>query len=123
MSNAATNVVNLPPGRPNVPAVPSFLRTRAARRLWRSTVTSYATEDHHLTLLEQACVCVDRLVQARRAIEQHGLLVKDRFGALRPNPAVAIERDCRIALARLLRELALSDDVDLDSSIRPPRLR
>ena len=68
-------------------------------------------------------MCVDRLVAARREIAARGIVVPDRYGALKANPAVAIERDARIALARLLRELQLSDDADLDSSIRPPRMR
>ena len=106
-----------------VPGAPRHLATRQARRLWRSTVEGFTLEPHHLALLEEACVCVDRLVAARREIDARGLIVDDRYGAPKANPAVAIERDARIALARLLRELQLGDDADLDSSIRPPRAR
>jgi phage terminase small subunit len=106
-----------------VPGAPRHLATRQARRLWRSTVEGFTLEPHHLALLEEACVCVDRLVAARREIATRGLIVSDRYGAPKANPAVAIERDARIALARLLRELQLGDDADLDSSIRPPRAR
>jgi len=106
-----------------VPGAPRHLATRQARRLWRSTAEGYTLEPHHLTLLEEACVCVDRLVAARGEIAARGLLVLDRYRVPKQNPAVAIERDARIALARLLRELQLGDDADLDSSIRPPRMR
>lgn len=105
-----------------LPGAPRHLATRAARKLWRSTVATFALEPHQLTLLEEACVCVDRLIAARAEVRARGVLVNDRYGVPKANPAVAIERDCRIALARLLRELHLSDEPDLDSSIRPPRI-
>jgi phage terminase small subunit len=100
---------------------PRHLQSRDARKLWRSTVEAFHVEAHHLAILEQACTCVDRLVAARAEIARRGIVVDDRYGVPKQNPACAIERDARIGLARLLRELQLGDDTDLDSSIRPPR--
>ena len=49
----------------------------------------------------------DRLQQAREALAANGLTYLDRYGAPRSRPEVAIERDSRIAFARLLRQLDL----------------
>ena len=62
----------------------------------------------------------DRCVEAREALAAHGLTFEDRFGQPRARPEVAIERDNRIALARLVRELGL--DVHEPEESRPPAL-
>lgn len=59
------------------------------------------------------------MTQAQAILEGEGIVVEGRFGK-RAHPAVAIERDARLAFARLVRELALHDDADADA--RPPRI-
>jgi len=59
------------------------------------------------------------MTAASALIAEQGLTVTDRHGQVRPHPAVAIERDSRVAFVRVLRELGLSDEAN-DS--RPPRL-
>jgi hypothetical protein len=55
-------------------------------------------------------------------LEASGLTITDDRGNIRPHPAIAIEKDSRIAAARLIRELDL--DVDLPTApARPPALR
>jgi hypothetical protein len=70
-----------------------------------------------LTLAAEAW---DRAEQAREAIAQHGMTFMDRFGQPHARPEIAIERDNRIAFARLLRELAL--DVEAPDAPRPPSI-
>ena len=89
------------------PKVPKHLRSTDARRLWRRTVDSFDLQEHHLSLLDAACKAVDRLVESRDLLDRDGLVVTDRTGGLKQHPAVAIERDSRIALARLVRDLGL----------------
>ncbi len=59
--------------------------------------------------------------QARVALAEHGLTFTDASGSPKTRPEVAIERDSRIAFARLIRELDL--DVDTPAEVRPPALR
>jgi hypothetical protein len=46
---------------------------------------------------------------AREAIEEHGMIFEDRFGQPITRPQVAIERDSRLAFARLITQLGLRD--------------
>jgi hypothetical protein len=88
---------------------------------WRTVAADYALEAHHLRILTLAAESWDRGVEAREAIARHGTVYVDRFDQPRARPEVAIERDSRIAFARLVRELALDLDQP-DETSRPPRL-
>jgi len=90
----------------------------ATREWWRSVVSEYDLEPHHLRLLTLAGEAWDRCRQAREALAESGLIYEDRFGQPRARPEVAIERDSRIAFARLLRELGL--DIQEPGDSRPP---
>jgi phage terminase small subunit len=94
----------------------------ARRRLYRRLAADYQLggEPHALETLKLACEALDRCDQARDLIAEHGVMVEDRFGQLRPNPAIAIERDSRIGALRALRELSLDASEVVDS--RPPRI-
>ena len=99
---------------------PKHLRA-ATKRWWLSVATGYELEEHHLKLLTLAAEAWDRCVQTREALAEHGLTYKDRFGQPRARPEVAVERDARIAFARLLRELALDINEPSDEC-RPPAI-
>lgn len=100
---------------PKVPSAPARLSPEA-RKLWRDVVGAFELEAHHLALLERACEALDRLREAQAAIARDGLLVQGRYGP-RTHPAAAIERDSRLAFARLLREIGL----DLEAPAAPSR--
>jgi phage terminase small subunit len=100
---------------------PSHL-SESTRRWWKTVLADYDLDPHHLKLLQAAAEAWDRLQDARKAIGEHGTTYTDRFGAPRLRPECAIERDSRLAFARLIRELDL--DVDPPSAgARPPALR
>ena len=101
------------------PAAPAHL-TAEARAWWESVVADYVLDAHHLRLLQLAAEAWDRGQQARRALKRHGTTYTDRFGQPKARPEVAIERDSRIAFARLLRELALDVDGPAEPYARPP---
>jgi phage terminase small subunit len=104
------------------PKPPKFLRP-ATKKWWKTVVSRWILEDHHVRLLTLAAGAWDRAEQARELLAKHGLTFID--GKLnRPvaRPEVAIERDSRLAFARLLRELDLDITVPAAES-RPPALR
>ncbi|PVZ47915.1 P27 family phage terminase small subunit [Thalassobacter stenotrophicus] len=84
---------------------------------WQHVQNDFALEAHHIRLLTLACEAWDRGAQARAILDAQGLTYLDRFGAPKARPEVNVERDSRIAFARLLREL----DLDVDGPTEPPR--
>lgn len=94
---------------------PRHLAT-GGRRLWRAVAGRFELEAHHLAILAAACEAQDRTDAARAAVEADGLTIEGRYGP-RAHPAVAIERDSRLAMLRALRELGL--DLGTAES-RPP---
>lgn len=100
---------------PAAPRPPRHLEP-ATRRWFAAVCTEYELEEHHLRLLTLAGEAWDRCEAARKAIAELGLTYLDRFGAPRARPEVAIERDSRVAFARLIRELDL--DIDLQQRAR-----
>jgi len=91
--------------------------SRPSRAWWLWVTNEFELEEHHLKLLTAACESWDRCQQARRRLKKYGLTYNDRFGQPRSRPEVGIERDNRIAFARLLREL----DLDIDTPGPPGR--
>ena len=103
------------------PKAPQHLASDT-RQWWRAVVAEYVLEDHHVRLLTLAAETWDRCQQAREILDREGLTYTDRFGQPRARPENAVERDSRIAFARLLRELDLDVDPP-EERARPPRLR
>jgi P27 family predicted phage terminase small subunit len=100
---------------------PSHLSASAAE-WWRTTVETYILGAHHLRLLQLACEAWDRAQEAREQLDRDGLTVPGREGGVRPHPCVGIERDARLAVARLVRELDLDTEPPVPERIGPPAL-
>src|SRR4051812_20234974 len=95
-----------------------------AMQAWgRDVLEGYDLDQHHCRLLEAACSAWDRMVEARTAVAEHGLTFSDKNGDPRSRPEVAIERDARIAFARLVRELDLDEAPPPEPRGRPPGIR
>ncbi len=80
--------------------------------LWRHIVAGYAIEEHQLPTMRLALEALDQAAEARQEIVEHGAVIADRFGQLKPSPWVQIERDARSAHRLLLRELNLGGEPD-----------
>lgn len=100
---------------------PKHLRA-PTRRWYESVLEQYDLEAHHIRLLTLACEALDRCAGAREALERHGTTYTDRWGCPRGRPEISIERDSRLAFARLLRELGLDSDAPTEEYSRAPRL-
>ena len=111
--------VHLPSTRPQ--AAPDHL-SPASAAWYRAVISAYELESHHEHLLRLACEALDRCEQARRLLAEHGLTYEDD-GMPKTRPEVAIERDSRLAFARLLRELDLDLEGPVNNELRPPVLR
>lgn len=102
------------------PTPPDHLSS-ATTAWWKAVHQEFDLDPHHVHLLRLACEALDRAEGARAILATEGVTFRDDRGNPRAHPAVAIERDARIAFARLLRELDL--DTELPSgSRRPPAL-
>lgn len=88
---------------------PAHLRPET-RAWWRTVVADYSLEEHHERLLTLACEALDRGFEAREVLAREGAYFTDRFGQRRGHPALAVERDSRLAFARVLRELDLDGE-------------
>jgi P27 family predicted phage terminase small subunit len=91
----------------------------SGREFWKKISAEFVLESHHSELLAQACKSLDRISTAREVLDKDGLTFIDKFGQIKPHPAVAIELANKTIFARLLRELGL--DVS-KSDTRPPRV-
>jgi P27 family predicted phage terminase small subunit len=92
----------------NSPPPPEHL-SQSAADWWRSTVDRFVLEEHHLKLLELLCRAWDRAEEARQRLDQEGLTTVTRDGGLKAHPLIAVERDARLAVCRILRELDAAD--------------
>ncbi len=110
-----------PPPRDDHPDAPAHL-SDDAKGWWKSVVRDFDLEPHHLRLLQSAAEAWDRMQQARQALADHGkLFFVSANGDPKTHPVVAIERDARVAFARLVRELDLDASGPAESR-RPPSI-
>jgi phage terminase small subunit len=107
--------------KPETPKPPAHLQP-PTREWFKQVIAAYDLEPHHVRLLILAAESWDRGVEARKELAAHGLTYTDRWGAPRGRPEIAVERDSRIAFARLCRELDLDADAT-PAAPRPPALR
>jgi P27 family predicted phage terminase small subunit len=104
-----------------LPQPPPHL-SASSRQWWLSTVETYVLHEHHLRLLQLACEAWDEAQKARAQLAEEGLTVPGQQGGIRPHPCVAIERDARLAVARLVRELDLDTEPPSSERFGPPAL-
>jgi P27 family predicted phage terminase small subunit len=114
------------PKKSDLPPAPTHL-TAATADWWRAIVADYDLEAADLRVLEAACVQWDRAAAAKDAIakSEFGPLTKDRFGQLKPHPAIEVEQAATRLFLAAVRQLGLGlegpDDMRLPDAIAPYR--
>lgn len=103
----------------NAKKVPIHLSTEA-KKIWKILTEEYGIEDAGgLAILKTGLEAYDRATGARLAINKDGLTISDRFGALKPHPLLACERDARAQWLAALKAMNL--DIEPIKGIgRPP---
>jgi len=103
------------------PTAPTGLGGRG-RAFWRATVEGFDLERGELELLAEVCRTLDEIDALAAAIGRDGVTVAGSTGQTRTHPAINEARQHRLALGRLLSQLALPD-LDGASIPKPSSLR
>jgi phage terminase small subunit len=112
-----------PPEAPeevSVETPPSTL-SDAARKWWRTIVTTFELEEWHILLLNEAAHSWDRAQEARRIVDRDGPVTYDRWNQAKEHPATRIERDSMAAFLKCWRELDI-DNSGPELDVRPARI-
>ncbi len=105
---------------PKKPTAPKTLSSEAAR-WWRELVDEYSVDDvAGRLLLMTALEAFGRMRQAQKALAKDGLVLKDRFGQIKPHPLNTVERDSRAQMLAALKALNLDIEPSRDGPGRPP---
>jgi phage terminase small subunit len=86
--------------------VPAHL-SESTKAWLRQLEAAYPLEPEKQQLALAAANALDRAEGARQRVEQDGPFIDDRFGQVKPHPAVNVERDARAAFVRTVRALDL----------------
>ncbi len=79
-----------------------------AQSWWKRLHSEFDLADEAaLFLLESALRSFDRMNEAAAVIAKHGVVVADKFGQLKSNPATSVERDSRAAMHAAFKALNL----------------
>jgi hypothetical protein len=99
------------------PAAPSDLGERGAA-FWQSAVTAFRAVRHRAELLVECCRLLDEVESLRDAVTRDGVTVLGSTKQPRVHPALAQLLAHRLALGKLLSQLALPG-VDDEPLARP----
>ena len=102
------------------PRAPTGLE-KTGRRVWSSIVGEFDLDSRELLVLEQAARQADAVASLEAEVEGSGIVTRGSRGQLRLSQTVTELRQARLALSRLLAELALPDDEDQTAASRRGR--
>lgn len=90
------------------PIIPADLSLDAGA-FFRRVARNWDLDTHHLRLLGLACYQLDRIAQARAAVQADGPFPIGRYGP-RQHPGLAVERDATVVFCRVMREINLDEE-------------
>jgi P27 family predicted phage terminase small subunit len=92
-----------------------------AKKIWKKLTEEYDISDAGgKEILRAGLEAFDRAQTARASIDKTGLMIKDRFGAVKPHPLISCERDARAAYLQALKQLQLDVEPLKNGPGRPP---
>ncbi len=94
--------------------------SKQTQEFWVWALYEYQLNRDELHLLLMACEAMDRCIQARKRLAKQGLTYTDRFGQPKSRPEIAIERDSRLAFARLVKQLGLGKKLGREMTTENP---
>jgi len=97
---------------------------RAETRAWRKEMLeTWEFESHELRLLQLACECWDRAVDAQAMVDTEGMTYTDRFGSPHPHPAIKILENAVSQFASIVKQLNLVVEGERRLPGRPPDVK
>ena len=94
---------------------------KAGKRVWREILDEFDLDSRERIVLEQACRQLDSVADLEALIDESGLVSRGSRGQLRLSASVTELRQARLAVSRLLSELALPDVEDTTAASRRGR--
>jgi hypothetical protein len=80
--------------------------TGARLELWRDLRARYQLDSASEALLKNGVEALERAHSLAQQVTRDGAVFRDRFGGLKPSPAIQLERDFRSLATRTLSQLA-----------------
>lgn len=104
-----------------VPKAPKSLSPRA-REFWAEVAEEYGVlgDPAGEQLLTVACESLDRYWEAKKEIDDKGLLMVDRYGCQKLNPACSVEKTAKQSFLAAMRALRLDIEPPHATAGRPP---
>lgn len=90
------------------PLTPKGMGARG-RGFWRAAVAEFELSGPEVELLVEVCRLLDEVEALRAAVARDGMVVAGSTGQPRVHPALGEMRQHRLALGKLLAQLALPD--------------
>jgi hypothetical protein len=90
--------------RGDSPRPPRGLK-RSSAALWRRIVDACLLSDAELEVLHGALVMLERAEDAAQVLKTEGMTIVDRYGTPKLHPACDLERQSRVAAARMFAQL------------------
>lgn len=114
---------NPPQPKPAIPKLPRGFHKEAAK-IYRTLVPVLAeaglVTEADAVALQDMCLCIARLQEAERAVDEHGLTVPDGRGGVKRNPATLLAKEYRAALLQWARRFGLDPYSRDGLDVAPP---
>ena len=87
--------------------------SKDSQKLYDSIRKTYSIKDDAgLLLLRVVCESLDTMREAEKEIETRGIVIEDKYGRTKANPACMVIDKARGAMMQALRQLNLEFDID-----------